>query len=62
MKNLHKALAQFGISSKQGSLEGKRELFQHGDSIGQFDAHEGWELVRQLSGSPVECPIEIETA
>lgn len=56
-KNLHEALAQFGITSKPGTIPGKRELIQFGEAIGQFDAHEGWQLVRDLSGSPVECPF-----
>lgn len=56
-KNLHEALSDFGITSKDGTMPGKRVLIQFGQEIGQFDAHEGWALVRDLSGSPVEAPV-----
>lgn len=59
-KNLHEALGDFGITSRPGTISGKRTLIQHGDEIGQFDAHEGWQLVHQLSGSPVDCPITLD--
>lgn len=61
-KNLHEALAVFGIASRAGSICGKRVLIQYGEEIGQYDAHEGWQLVKQLAGSPVECPISVEAA
>lgn len=61
-KTLHEALAGFGITSRAGTIPGKRILVQHGNEIGQFDAHEGWQLVNQLSGSPVDCPITVEAA
>lgn len=61
-KTLHEALKDFGIASRPGTIPGKRILVQFGEDIGHFDAHEGWELVKQLSGSPIECPITVEAA
>jgi hypothetical protein len=56
-KNLHDALAAFNITSKPGTIPGKRILIQFNQEIGQYDAHEAWDLVRDLSGSGVEAPI-----
>jgi hypothetical protein len=55
-KNLHEALASFGITSKPGTIPSKRILIQCGQEIGHYDAHEAWDLVRDLSGSRVEAP------
>lgn len=57
-QSLHEALAAFSITSRPGTIPGKRALVQFGDiELGEFDAHEGWQLVNDLRGSPVECPI-----
>lgn len=51
-QNLHEALSDFGITSKSDArtknVDGKRELYRNGKSIGRFDAKEGWALVNKL--------------
>ena len=49
-ENLHQALATLGIVAKPSNFKGKKEFFKGKKSLGHFNAHEGWKLVKKLRG------------
>lgn len=49
-QNLTEALAVLNIRHEPSSVPGKRDWFAaNGDRLGTFDAHEGWEKLKDLT-------------
>lgn len=52
-KTLHEALAEVVVTSKPGTIPGKRALYLEGNPLGEFDAYDAWRMVHTLSSKAV---------